>query len=119
MFSGKKILILVGASHMRRLEPVFNMGYTVRLVETDINWRATSKLAVDLLVNIREATGSDSVEDVVVILGVLDNTFFNARFEDGEAIPICKRLDGTYQRMATSSARSWRHPKLPCYSCSL
>jgi hypothetical protein len=47
-------------------------------------------------VSIRDTIGYDSVEDVVVILGVLDNTFFKARFEDRGAIPICKRLDGTY-----------------------
>jgi uncharacterized membrane protein YgcG len=93
----KKIAVLVGASHMRRLEPVLDSkGYTVKLVMTDVTWRATSKLVADLLVSIREATDGESVEDVVIVLGVLDNTFFKARFEDGEAIPICKRLDGTY-----------------------
>jgi hypothetical protein len=93
----KKIVVLVGASHMRRLEPVFDSkGYTVKLVVTNVTWRATSKLVADLLVSIREATDGESVEDVVIVLGVLDNTFFKARFEDREAIPICKRLDGTY-----------------------
>jgi hypothetical protein len=91
-----KTLILARASHMRRLASVLGgHGYTVKLVGTK-NWRATTKMVMDLLAEVKEAMSGLDTDNTVLVLGMMDNSYFKARFEDGDAIPICRRIDGSF-----------------------
>jgi hypothetical protein len=95
-YTVKKNMILAGASHMKRLSTVLSgHGYSVKLVETK-NWRATTQLVSTLLVDVQAALAGLDRDNTVLVIGVLDNSYFKARFEDGDAIPICRRIDGSF-----------------------
>jgi hypothetical protein len=67
----------------------------VDLVETK-NWRATTAMVKELQDNIKLALGDCSGEEAIVVLGVLDNSFYKARSEDGEINNITRGEDGRY-----------------------
>jgi hypothetical protein len=94
----KKKIILVGASHMRRLqEKLTGSGIESSLVEAQpIHWRATTQLVNDLTANIKMAVGMQSGDEVAIVIGALDNSYFQTRYEDGEATPIRRSVEGIY-----------------------
>jgi hypothetical protein len=91
-----KIVILCGASHMRRTaEALADVGIEVKLVET-AHWRATKKEVQQLLQDIKEKIGDLKSNEVVVVMGMTDNAYYLARVEDGSLIPNCRSTDGSY-----------------------
>jgi hypothetical protein len=67
----------------------------VKLVETK-HWRATTKMVMDLLAEVKEAMSGLVTDNTVLVLGMMDNSYFKARFEDDDAIPICRRIEGSF-----------------------
>jgi hypothetical protein len=91
-----KILVMVGASHMRRTAEILtNMGIQVKMVET-AHWRATKKEVQQLLQDIRTQIGDSKSDEVVIVMGMTDNAYYLARAEDGSLIPNCRSIDGSY-----------------------
>jgi uncharacterized circularly permuted ATP-grasp superfamily protein len=82
-----KILVMVGASHMRRMAEIMtNMGIQVKMVET-AHWRATKKDVQQLLQDIRAQIGDCKSDEVVIAMGMTNNTYYLARAEDGSLLP--------------------------------
>jgi hypothetical protein len=92
----KKKVILVGASHMKRLEAILQAnGVETARVATK-HWRAVTTGVNNLTQEIKLMLGLDNAEEAVLVLGMFDNAFFQARYEDGNYCPISKRIDGSY-----------------------
>jgi hypothetical protein len=92
----EKVVILAGASHMRRTaDALRELGIVVKVVET-AHWRATKREVQLLLENIREAIGDAKSDEVVLVLGMTDNAYYLARAEDGSLLPNCRSTDGSY-----------------------
>jgi hypothetical protein len=92
----KKIIILILASHARRIKTKMEeAGVTVKLIETS-HWRATKQEVTKLTGDIQTALGGLSSDKAAIILGMCDNAYYRARAEDGTLIPHRRAPDGTY-----------------------
>jgi hypothetical protein len=60
------------------------------------NWRATSAHVTSLITNIKIAIGLCSEDEVVLVLGMFNNSFFQALYEYGNYCPKSKQLDGSF-----------------------
>jgi hypothetical protein len=91
---GRKF-VLVGASHVKRLKEVLNdRGEEAVIVEAP-HFRLMKTDVANLITSIKEAIG-DNHEEKVLVLNVLDSTFFVAMSEDGHTCPIQKDITGKY-----------------------
>jgi hypothetical protein len=91
-----KLILCVGASHMRRLTDAFALlGEKAMHVEC-VTFRATSQVIASIITSIRTALGSIPAEDVIILLVVLDNCTFKAQAEDGDLIPLRRDITGNY-----------------------
>jgi hypothetical protein len=91
---GRKF-VLVGASHVKRLKDVLTeMGEEVVIVESP-HFRLMKTDVANLTASIKDVIGDDR-ENVVLVINVLDNTFFVAMSEDGHTCPIRKDITGKY-----------------------
>jgi hypothetical protein len=91
-----KLILCVGASHMRRLSKAFNAAGEKAVHVEVINFRATSPVIASIISSISTALGTSTADEVVIILGVLDNCYYKAQCEDGDLIPLRRDLDGRY-----------------------
>jgi hypothetical protein len=91
-----KKIILVGASHARRVaEMMTERGITTHLLETG-HWRATKQEVSKLLADIKAAMGDLPSDEVAIVLFMLDNAYYKARAEDGNLIPHSRDITGRY-----------------------
>jgi hypothetical protein len=89
----KKRIIVVGASHAKRICDVLNDdSLNATLIETP-TFRLMSKDVAALTASIRNDIDVSLDDDVVLVLNVLDNTFFVAKTEDGHYYPIRKHIE--------------------------
>jgi hypothetical protein len=90
-------VIIVGASHARRLSDIMSEdAIETSYIETP-TFRLMSKDIGTLTESIRSSIELSLDDDVVLVLNVLDNTFFVAKSEDWHFWPIKKDLlDGKY-----------------------
>jgi hypothetical protein len=92
---GKKIVI-VGASHGRRLADLLaDTGEETVYVEAP-SFRLLNKDVVKLAEDIADALGESNSEEAIILLNLVDNSFFVARCEDGHYIPPHKDNLGHY-----------------------
>jgi hypothetical protein len=88
--------IICGASHARRLADLMTArGIMTKYLET-VNWRAIPQHIQDQTNKIKSALQEDGFEDAVIILAMVDNAFFLARYVDGSEIPIRRGNEGIY-----------------------
>jgi hypothetical protein len=74
-----KLIVIVGASHTKRLAKQFNeAGETCKLVDTP-NFRLVSRNVADLTAKLRTALQDRSEDDAVILFNNIDNCFFLAR----------------------------------------
>jgi hypothetical protein len=89
-------VIISGASHARRLADLMvSRGIKTKYLET-VNWRAIPQHIQDLTDKIRSALQEEGFEDAVVVLAMVDNAFFLARYMDGSEIPIRRGNEGVF-----------------------
>jgi hypothetical protein len=91
-----KLIICVGASHMRRLASALNEAGE-RAVHLEVNnFRATAQVINKVAEDLAELLQGKPVNDVAVLLGILDNCYYKARYEDGDLNPIRKDITGAF-----------------------
>jgi hypothetical protein len=91
-----KLIVIVGASHSKRLEKQFNeAGKTTKLVDTP-NFRLVSRDLTDLTAKLRVVLEDKAEDEAVILFNNIDNCFFLARSEDGHTCPPRKDLEDHY-----------------------
>jgi hypothetical protein len=92
-----KVIIVVGCSHARRLAvQLEEQGESTIFIETPF-FRTVTAMVKSLADTIRDKIADRSNSNVVLLLHMLDNSFFKARAEDGSYIPIRRLLpDNSY-----------------------
>jgi hypothetical protein len=92
---GKKIVI-VGASHGRRLDAALQeLGEDTCYVEAPA-FRLLNKDMERIMETIEDALGDADKNQAVLLLNLVDNSFFVAKCEDGHCIPPHKDTTGVY-----------------------
>jgi hypothetical protein len=92
---GRKVVI-VGASHGKRLANILaEDGEDTAYVETPA-FRLLSKDMEKLVEKIEDAMGESSNSEAVILLNLVDNSYFVARCDDGHHIPPHKDSLGHY-----------------------
>jgi hypothetical protein len=70
-------------------------GIKTKYLET-VNWRAIPQHIQDQTNRIKTALQEDGFEDAVIVLAMVDNAFFLARYVDGSEIPIRRGNEGVF-----------------------
>jgi hypothetical protein len=89
-------VIISGASHARRLADLMAArGIKTKYLET-VNWRAIPQHIQDQTNRIKSALQEDGFEEAVIVLAMVDNAFFLARYVDGSENPIRRGNEGVF-----------------------
>jgi hypothetical protein len=109
----RKKIILVGASHMRRMGNYLETsGMMVQHVET-AHWRATTREVGKLMDEIKEAVAGAN-GDAAVVLGMTDNTWQELKMAVSSLTAVIWM--GNITLMGIFSAPPWNHPGRCSYS---